>query len=98
MSEWNNIEEAPKDKRLLVLCSRSNGSKHVVIGVYCTKFRQEASDDLAGEEWCDYDEKSDTYFVPEGWYEQIENWDDLTACAFDTRNEVIGWLPIPDYS
>ena len=95
MSEWNSIETAPKDKRLLVLCKRSNDTKAVVIGVYCRKFTQEASEEWAGEDWCDYDENSDTYYCQEGWYEQIENWDELSACAFDSRNTAIGWLPIP---
>lgn len=97
MSEWNSIESTPNDKRLLVLCERSNGTKVVVIGVYCSKFSQEASDELAGDDWCDYDEKTDTYYCPEGWYERIENWDELSAVAFDSRLTVIGWLPIPNY-
>lgn len=95
MSEWSSIESAPKDKGVLVLCQRGNGTKVVVIGCYCSKFTQEASDELAGEEWCDYDESSGEYYCPEGWYEKIENWDELVACAFDTSTTAIGWLPLP---
>lgn len=98
MSEWKTIETAPKDKRIIVLCQYESGRKVAVIACYCSKFTQEASDDLCGEDWCDYDENSDTYYCPEGWYEQIENWDDLTACAFDSRITPIGWASIPEFA
>lgn len=43
----------------------------------------------------DYDEKTDTYFIPEGWWEYRHfNPDDVYNCLVD--EEVIAWMPLPD--
>ena len=43
----------------------------------------------------DYDEKTDTYFIPEGWWEYWHfNPDDVYNCLVD--EEVIAWMPLPD--
>lgn len=43
----------------------------------------------------DYDEKTDTYFIPEGWWEYRHfNPDDVYNCLVD--EEVIAWMPLPE--
>ena len=42
----------------------------------------------------EYDEAEDEYYVPEGWFERIENWDDYTdiaVCDFTITH----WMPLP---
>jgi hypothetical protein len=41
----------------------------------------------------EYDEAADTYFDPEGWYEQIDNWEEYTAIMV-TYN-ITHWMPLP---
>ena len=41
-----------------------------------------------------YDEATDTYYDPEGWYERIDNWDDYSAVAV-TQGEITHWMPLP---
>lgn len=42
-----------------------------------------------------YDEATDTYYDPEGWYEQIDNWDMYSAVAVH-EGEVSHWMPLPE--
>ena len=42
----------------------------------------------------EYDEETDTYYDPEGWYEAIDNWDDYTHVAV-YQGEVTHWMPLP---
>lgn len=93
---WKSIELAPKDVALLVACATNSGRLVRLIAVHVSKHTQEAGDD---SDWCDYDEGSDTYFCPEGWYEQIHNWDELSACHISEMTPVLFCeLPaLPEY-
>lgn len=44
---------------------------------------------------CDYDEATDTYYIPEGWYELIENWDEYSFVALNAFTVITHWLPLP---
>lgn len=55
------------------------------------------ADDLGADSDMDleYDEAEDEYYVPEGWFERIENWDDYTdiaVCDFTITH----WMPLPE--
>ena len=54
------------------------------------------SDSYGDDDFTEYDEESDTFYWPEGWYETIENWDDLGYVKVD-EGEVIYWQPIPKW-
>jgi len=41
-----------------------------------------------------YDEATDTYYDPEGWYEQIDNWDDYTSVVVH-QGEITHWMALP---
>jgi hypothetical protein len=41
-----------------------------------------------------YDENEDTYYVKDGWYEVIENWDDYSNITINC--EVTAWQPLPE--
>lgn len=45
--------------------------------------------------WNDYVEEEDEYYVNEGWYETIENWDDYTE-VYVNDYKVIAWQPLPE--
>lgn len=50
-----------------------------------------ADDDMSLE----YDEAEDEFYVPEGWFERIENWDDFTDIAAGDYI-VTHWRPLPE--
>lgn len=54
------------------------------------------SDSYGDDDFTEYDEESDTFYWPEGWYEAIENWDDLGYVKVD-EGEVIYWQPLPKW-
>ena len=45
--------------------------------------------------WNDYVEEEDEYYVKEGWYETIENWDDYTD-LYVSDYEVLAWQKLPE--
>ena len=42
----------------------------------------------------DYDEETDTYYYPEGWWEKIHNWDEYSNVAI--ADFVTHWMPLPE--
>jgi hypothetical protein len=42
----------------------------------------------------EYDEDTDCYCDPEGWYEKIDNWPEYTACSVN-EGVVSHWMPLP---
>jgi hypothetical protein len=54
------------------------------------KTREDSPEGDLGE----YDDETDLFYWPEGWYEQIENWDDFTALFVD-EGEITHWQPLP---
>ncbi len=56
--------------------------------------KTKADDGLTDDDFAEYDEESDEYYWPEGWYEVIENWDDYGA-VFVNEGEITHWRPLP---
>lgn len=52
--------------------------------------------DLSDDDFTEYDEETDKFYWPEGWYETIENWDDLGYVKI-YDGEVIYWQPFPQW-
>lgn len=96
--EWIKCSEKMPDpeKAVLLLCEiRPGGHKYICVGFYVPNhWLREQSDYSWDWEACsEYDEEHDDYFVNEGWYERIMNWDEYSAVGIG--DFVIAWMPLP---
>lgn len=95
---WISVKDRlPEDgKHVLVACTikcLSGKLKHYVCeAFYAGKYSILCSvyDDLDA----DYDEETDEYYFPEGWWECIHNWDEYQSVAID--DFVTHWMPLPE--
>ena len=46
------------------------------------------------DECFDYDEEEDEYYLKEGWYEAIHNWDEYSSVVIE--DFVTHWMPLPE--
>lgn len=91
---WQPIETAPKDGRtVLVFYKNSLGKDRIIRVAYTQKFTEESDND-----WAEYSEEKDCYYSPEGWYEQMEHWDEYGSCfvGADGVARFSHWMPLPN--
>ena len=98
-SKWISVEERlPESGVLCLLCcdvKRYDGThkQYVCDGFYAERFKEEcysADDECVTE----YNEETDEYYLHEGWYEEINNWDEYSSIAID--DTVTHWMPLPE--
>lgn len=97
--EWISVEERlPESGVLCLLCcdvKRYDGThkQYVCVGFHAERFKEEcysADDECVTE----YNEETDEYYLHEGWYEEINNWDEYSSIAID--DIVTHWMPLPE--
>ena len=97
--EWISVEERLPEsgEHCLISCTvkRFDGKhgQYVCVGYYAEKFKHLAygvDDDCVSE----YNEENDEFYISEGWYEVIKNWDDYGFVAID--DTVTHWMPLPE--
>ena len=80
-------------KHVLLCCEvRPSGKRYVCDGYYAgsKSITSGYSDD-----WdCEYDEETDEHYLPEGYYEVFNNWDDYSSIVIDYF--VTHWKPLPE--
>ena len=91
---WTPVAEAlPKSGVKVLACYRNRlGNLRRIRAMWTAAKTEEADGDA--EACIEYDEAADTYYVTEGWYECIDNWDDYSSVAV-TEGEVTHWMPLP---
>lgn len=97
--EWIRVEDRlPENDVHCILCcdmKRIDGthSQYVCDGYHAEKYKILAGyvdDDCVTE----YNEEDDEYYLKEGWYEVIKNWDDYNSIVID--DTVTHWMPLPE--
>ncbi len=84
---WQSMDSAPKDGTHIDLhYTNSAGKTRTVHAVYVQKFKEEDDSDQA-----EYDEETDCYYTPEGWYEYVDNCDEFCFCKVLSSNTLILW-------
>lgn len=94
MNGWISANERLPDsgENVLLFCEvRPTANTYTCKGFYAQKHRVEgAVNDELGNDYCEDD---DTYYLPEGYYEAIHNWDDYGGVAIG--DFVTHWMPLP---
>ena len=97
---WISVKDRmPENGVHVLLCCemrRYDGEidgKYVCVGYYAEANKivaYGASSDYA----CDYSEEDDEFYLCEGWYEVIKNWDDYNSVSIE--DFVTHWMPLPE--
>lgn len=89
-------EKMPEPGRhVLATYVNSHGNRRVICAYHAPLYNiwiePEDDDDTA---ILDYDEEQKGWFLPEGWYEKIDNIDEFSSVPID-YGEVTHWMPLP---
>lgn len=93
LEAWQPIESAmPESGQTVLACYKNSAGnwRRIRAQWIAAKSRESNIDGDIGE----YDEEADTYYDPEGWYEQIDNWAEYTSCTVD-EGVVSHWQELP---
>lgn len=96
--KWISVNDRlpEAEKEVLILCKASYGKNHryQCIAFYEPKGMLREQSDYGWDYECcsEYSEEDDDYFVNEGWYERIHNWDEYSAVGI--VDEVTHWTPL----
>ena len=80
-----------KDQKVLAHYKSRYGRETTVRAEYFRKHQEEMD---CEETDAEYDEATDTFYCPEGWYELIDNWGDYSSVRI-VEGAVDSWLPMP---
>ena len=94
MSKWVSVEDRlPKAHKVVIATFKNErGNSRTVCGYYIRRFETVSEGEDGFEEYC---EEKDEYFCCEGWYENIENWDEYTAVHV-SEGKITHWMPLPE--
>lgn len=91
--EWVSVEDEMPDsgKHVLVAVKMQSGGGYVCDAFYTAPMSRVCMywEDIDS----DYDEETDEYYYPEGWWEVIKNWDDYGCVKIE--DTVTHWMPLP---
>ena len=100
VQEWIPVEdELPESGAHVLICCEMRRYGGEIAGKYvCDGYYAEANKIIAGgfpdECNCEYSEEDDEYYLCEGWYEVVKNWDDFNSVAVE--DFVTHWMPMPE--
>jgi hypothetical protein len=90
---WTPATTKPASGQIVLAAYRNDqGMPRIVRAVWIAKNTVEAGEDP--DEISSYCEENDTYYWPEGWWEQIDNWPDYSQVMIN--HEVSHWMPMPE--
>jgi hypothetical protein len=93
---WRTASEKPeRGETVLATYLNSYGKRRRVRAVYVRQYEEEL--DYDDDSDYEYNEENDTYYLKEGWYELIDNWDTYSSVAI-VEGVVDHWLPMPKYA
>ena len=100
VQEWISVKDRlPESGVHVLICCEMHRYGGEIAGKYvCDGYYAEANKIIAGgfpdECNCEYVEEDDEYYLCEGWYEVVKNWDDFNSVAVE--DFVTHWMPMPN--
>lgn len=93
--QWIPCSERLPEKETVLATVETKTFKHryVCEAVWISRWTWKASFDN-WEDCSEYNEDEDEYYVLEGWYERVHNWDDYSYVGIE--DDVIAWRPLPE--
>ena len=93
--KWIPVSERLPEKETVLATVETKTFKHryVCEAVWIPRWTWKASFD-SWEDCSEYNEDEDEYYVLEGWYERVHNWDDYSYVGIE--DDVIAWRPMPE--
>lgn len=90
---WTSVKDAMPQSGVTVLAyyKNRNGFERRIRAKWTATKTEEAN---AEYDWGEYDEETDTYWTPGGWYECIDNWDEFSSVMV-SEGEITHWMPMP---
>ena len=87
-------EQLPKSGEHVLLCCevRPSKNRYVCDGFYAKSKSEEVGWSCEGA--AEYDEDTDEYYLPEGFYEVVKNWDEWSSLVIP--DYVTHWRPLPE--
>ena len=99
VQKWISVKDRlPENGVHVLLCCEMHRYGGEIAGKYiCDGYYAEANKIIAGgfpdDCDCEYSEEDDEYYLCEGWYEVIKNWDDYNSVTVE--DFVTHWMPLP---
>lgn len=94
--DWIRVEDdMPKDRVKVAACYVNQyGKRRYVMAEHISRLSVLVSDymDEEAEYTGEYNEEADDFYMLEGWYERVENWD-YSGCEI-VEGEVTHYIPI----
>ena len=93
---WISVgERLPDGKKVVARYLNQLGKKRRVMARYVPRWTEEVEPDYADEYTNhEYSGEKDAYYYCAGWYEQIDNWNELSSCYIH-EGKVTHWMPLP---
>ena len=98
-TKWISVKDRlPESGVYVLICCEMHRYGGEIAGKYvCDGYYAEANKIIAGgfpdECNCEYSEEDDEFYLCEGWYEVIKNWDDYNSVTVE--DSVTHWMPLP---
>lgn len=92
---WRTIESAPRDGTDILIHYVTEHGRHVRCIAHWTAALTAEVDGNLDDDVGEYDEATDAWYVPEGWYENLYNWDEYRS-VFIHEGKPDSWQPLPE--
>ena len=86
-------ERLPEETVLVTVKTKTSKYRYVCEAVWIPRWTWKASFDN-WEDCSEYNEDEDEFYVNEGWYERVHNWDEYSYIGIE--DEVLAWMPLPE--
>ena len=91
---WTPVTEKLSEGTVIVTAeTKTFKHKYVCEAVWIPRWTCKAEYDN-WEDCTEYNEDEDEYYVLEGWYERVHNWDEYSYVGIE--DDVIAWMPLPE--